>query len=306
MKRHSISTAALLLFFSSMALGSSTTPTLTIEQAYPSLPSGALAQATLADLEEGVILRADSLTISLADLEAELAQLPAEIQDEMNRNRFFMLEQIAAKQLLLHLAKASSAEAQGEAMDEEGLIQAYLEKTVADVQASEAETAKFYEENKELCGGASLDQIQNDLMQFLTRQKRDEAAAEHIRTLARRVPIAVSAPWTKAQAALAMENPVDRARASGIPSLIDFGSTGCTPCDMMAPILDEMKIDYADRMNVEFIHVGEKRILAARYGIQSIPVQILFDKDGKEVWRHTGYIPRDQIEEQIAIAIGSI
>lgn len=53
-------------------------------------------------------------------------------------------------------------------------------------------------------------------------------------------------------------------------------------------------------MNVEFIHVREQQVLAARYGIQSIPVQILFDKGGKEVWRHTGFIPQTELEAEIA------
>jgi thioredoxin 1 len=44
----------------------------------------------------------------------------------------------------------------------------------------------------------------------------------------------------------------------------------------------------------------QDQILAARYGIQSIPVQIFFDKDGKEVLRHVGFWPQEEIEKQMA------
>ena len=115
---------------------------------------------------------------------------------------------------------------------------------------------------------------------------------EHVRTLGQRISIEVSASWTKEQAALAKDNPVDKARSSGKPSLVDFGSTGCRPCDMLAPILETLKTKYAGKVNVLFIHVGQEQILAARYGIQTIPMQFFYDKDGKEVFRHVGFWPQ--------------
>ena len=110
----------------------------------------------------------------------------------------------------------------------------------------------------------------------------------------------LAAGWTQEQAKLAMDNPVDKARASGKPSLVDFGSTGCRPCDMMAPILKTLEEKYKEKANVVFVHVREEQILASRYGISSIPVQIFFDKDGKEVFRHTGFYPQEEVEKKMA------
>jgi thioredoxin 1 len=93
---------------------------------------------------------------------------------------------------------------------------------------------------------------------------------------------------------------VDKARASGKPSLVDFGSTGCRPCDMLAPILEALKEKYAGKLNVLFIHIGQEQILASRYGIQTIPAQVFFDKNGKEVFRHIGFFPQDEIEKKLA------
>ena len=89
-------------------------------------------------------------------------------------------------------------------------------------------------------------------------------------------------------------------KASGKPSLVDFGSKGCRPCDMLAPILETLTKKYDGQANVMFVSVVQEQILAARYGIEAIPVQVFFDKDGKEVSRHVGFLPQEEIEKQMA------
>jgi len=283
----------------SAAANATTTATKAVCETYPGLVSGALAYAKPAELPEGQILQSGSLVISQRDMEAALTEVPKNAQEEMRKNFFFLLEQKATKGLLLQLAKEKSEKGAAVSEDEDALIRGYLEKAAGGIQVSDGEVAQFYEENKDMCGGASLDQVKGELKRYVLQQKQQEAVTEHIRTLGQRRPIIVSAAWTKRQAALAMDNAVDKARASGKPSLVDFGADGCRPCDMMAPILKDMKTKYQGKMNVEFIHVREQQILAARYGVQSIPLQVLFDKGGKEVWRHMGFIPQAEIEKQL-------
>ena len=69
---------------------------------------------------------------------------------------------------------------------------------------------------------------------------------------------------------------------------------------MLAPILETLREKYKGKVNVIFIHVGQEPILASRYGIQAIPVQIFFDKTGKEVFRHVGFFPQEQIERKLS------
>jgi thioredoxin 1 len=64
---------------------------------------------------------------------------------------------------------------------------------------------------------------------------------------------------------------------------------------MMAPILDELKKEYAGKMEVVFIDVWKKREEAGRYGIQLIPTQIFYGADGKELHRHQGLIGKEEI-----------
>ncbi|MHB1397337.1 MAG: thioredoxin family protein [Trichloromonadaceae bacterium] len=88
---------------------------------------------------------------------------------------------------------------------------------------------------------------------------------------------------------------VSTATGQRLPKLIDLGADKCIPCKMMAPILDELKKDYAGRLEVEFIDVWKNRDKAAEYGVQMIPTQIFYDASGKELFRRSGFIGREDI-----------
>jgi len=85
------------------------------------------------------------------------------------------------------------------------------------------------------------------------------------------------------------------AQAAGLPRLVDLGSTTCIPCKMMASVLDELEREYAGRMRVEFINVNENPDAAKPFGIKLIPTQVFIDASGKELWRHEGFISKDDI-----------
>jgi thioredoxin 1 len=80
-----------------------------------------------------------------------------------------------------------------------------------------------------------------------------------------------------------------------LPRLVDLGADKCIPCKMMAPILEELKQDYAGTINVEFIDVWKEPDRAKEYGISIIPTQIFFDASGKELFRHEGFFSKEDI-----------
>ena len=84
---------------------------------------------------------------------------------------------------------------------------------------------------------------------------------------------------------------------AGIPRLVDLGSKQCIPCQMMAPILDELTNEYAGRMEIVFIDVWlpENEAIAEAYGITSIPTQIFYDGAGRELARHVGFMSKEDI-----------
>ncbi len=79
------------------------------------------------------------------------------------------------------------------------------------------------------------------------------------------------------------------------PALVDVGAKQCIPCKMMAPILDELKAEYAGRLRVEFIDVQVDPDTATKLGVRGIPTQIFYDASGKERHRHVGYISKEDI-----------
>lgn len=81
----------------------------------------------------------------------------------------------------------------------------------------------------------------------------------------------------------------------GLPVMIDLGSDQCIPCKMMAPILEELKTEYAEKLTVHFLDVRKLPALSKTYGIQLIPTQIFYDAAGKELFRHEGFYAKEDI-----------
>ena len=108
-----------------------------------------------------------------------------------------------------------------------------------------------------------------------------------------------TSPTTDSAPVVADSSPM-AATATGLPRLVDLGSTTCVPCKEMAPILEELKTEYKGKVSVEFIDVTKNVAAADDYKINVIPTQIFIDKDGKEVFRHEGFYPKADIVAQFA------
>ena len=78
-------------------------------------------------------------------------------------------------------------------------------------------------------------------------------------------------------------------------TFIELGADQCVPCKMMQPIMDELRQEYPDTLEVVFHDVWKDQSIAEKYGIRSIPTQVLLDGDGKEIFRHVGFWPKDDI-----------
>ena len=85
------------------------------------------------------------------------------------------------------------------------------------------------------------------------------------------------------------------ADVKALPRLVDLGADKCIPCKMMAPILEELKAEYAGRLEVEFIDVWKNPGAGREYEIRVIPTQIFYDEKGKELFRHEGFYSKEDI-----------
>jgi len=87
--------------------------------------------------------------------------------------------------------------------------------------------------------------------------------------------------------------------AKGMVTMIDLGAKKCIPCKMMAPILVKMENAYKNKAVIAFIDVWENKSQAQRFGIRGIPTQIFFNEEGKEVYRHVGFMSEKDIKAQL-------
>jgi thioredoxin 1 len=85
----------------------------------------------------------------------------------------------------------------------------------------------------------------------------------------------------------------------GMVTMVDLGAKACIPCKMMAPILVELEKEYKGKAAVVFIDVREDYDAAKKFGIRSIPTQIFYDKKGREVARHEGFLDKKSIADQL-------
>lgn len=85
---------------------------------------------------------------------------------------------------------------------------------------------------------------------------------------------------------------------SDVPVIVDFWAEWCGPCKTMAPVFEETSKDYEGKVKFAKLNVEEHNDLAAKHGVMSIPTMVIF-KDGKELDRIVGAMPKEKLKEEI-------
>lgn len=81
----------------------------------------------------------------------------------------------------------------------------------------------------------------------------------------------------------------------GLVTMVDIGAHSCIPCKMMAPVLKEVAAEHEGRAAIVFIDVWQHPDEVKKYGIRVIPTQIFYDAEGKERFRHEGFMSKEDI-----------
>lgn len=85
------------------------------------------------------------------------------------------------------------------------------------------------------------------------------------------------------------------AKADGLV-LVDFWAAWCGPCQMVAPIIDELAVEYAGRVKVMKLNTDENPEIAGRFQVMSIPTILIF-KNGQPIERLVGAMPKRKFKE---------
>ncbi len=93
----------------------------------------------------------------------------------------------------------------------------------------------------------------------------------------------------------ACPTPVHAAPAQGKPALYDFGRSMCIPCKEMEKILGSIKGKYGNQIEVRLVMAEKDEGLFKQYKIMLIPTQVFLDASGKEVFRHVGLYPENEL-----------
>ncbi len=80
-------------------------------------------------------------------------------------------------------------------------------------------------------------------------------------------------------------------------TFLELGADRCIPCKQMQPIMKEIAAMFPDRVQVIFYDVWKDSAPAMKYRIQLIPTQIFIDQQGREIARHVGLFPKEEILE---------
>jgi thioredoxin 1 len=107
--------------------------------------------------------------------------------------------------------------------------------------------------------------------------------------------VAITTFFLKTGNPLAQAEPVPQAPVPGMVTMVDLGAKECIPCKMMAPILEELEKEYQGRAAVIFIDVWKNPEAGPKFGIRTIPTQIFYDAQGKEITRHEGFLDKQSI-----------
>jgi len=88
------------------------------------------------------------------------------------------------------------------------------------------------------------------------------------------------------------------------PVLVDFFATWCGPCQMLLPVLNQVKDNLQDRITIIKIDVDKNQELAQKHQVRGVPTMMLF-QNGKQLWRQSGVLTKEEIINNILDKINS-
>jgi hypothetical protein len=277
----------------------------TVASVYPSICAGALRDAILSDLGEGVIAECEDIKVTAKDIEDETAKSPEYTRGQIRKYPVHVLEQTVIKRLIAKEARDWTKK-NGKSAAGDTAASAYVSSQVPEISVTDAEAREFYAEHASMFGGASFEQTKDLVVGVVREEKTSDAQDRFKHLVGKRHAIRVSSSWMRPQGEKWSQNPVEKARLSGRPTFVVFSVVGC--CDRMHPVVEIVSRRYAETLNVVFVNISEEEVLSSIYGVSAIPVEIFYDASGREVFRYRRAMSvKDVVEKfkELGVALGT-
>lgn len=258
-------------------------------------------------LDKDWVLSINGEKMSTETFKSELAKLEPVYQDLLKEDPGKFMEGFINHTLLQQAARKEAAPPQGAGADNTLAIQAYMEKKMASLPpVGEDAVERFYEEKKDQLGGQKKDAVAPMIKAMLEQQQRYEFMEKLINDLRQHSKIEVNQKVLQQLAAgttgpdTQTEADFRKAISGGKPMVVDFGSNSCIPCRQLRPVLQKVQKTYTGKVEVLVIDVRYNQKLSDEYKIQVIPTVVFFDRTGKEIFRHQGFMNEESIKVQLA------
>lgn len=257
---------------------------------------------------QNILANVNGEAITIAQFDSIFNALPAQAKDYFKDDEAVFLEELITRQLLLQVARRENIKEQSEYKEAVAqnrgqagdiMVNVLIQNMVSAVLLTENELRDFFEQYKDQFPNKDYELVKEQIRPMALEEKQRTVIEDYINKLKSNAKIVRNEKWISAQAALTADNPLSKALKSANPVVADFGRGTCVPCKMMEPILKKLQNDYQDRAWILILDVGEYASLSRKYGIRMIPTQIFFDATGKEIYRHQGFMPEDDIVAQL-------
>ena len=277
---------------------------------------------TIGPLGKPALATVNGETITVDAFRKELAKIDPAARDLVTQDPGKLLDFLINRTLLLQQAKKEGVTAAPQVPQvgqsgqpgapqeqdrETATIVAFLEKKAATLPpiASE-EVEQIYEAYKGRMANRKKEEVMPLIRQMIEQQRQGEEASKLIAALRNEATIEIDGKALQKLAVIPAgmetqsEEEFRKALVGGRPMVVDFGSNSCIPCRQLRPILQKVRKDHTGKLEVLIIDIQKNEKLASEYQIQVMPTVIFFDPQGKEVFRHQGFMSEEQIKVQLA------
>lgn len=129
----------------------------------------------------------------------------------------------------------------------------------------------------------------------MTQTRRHGAAG--IGTLVAALVLVLLASCQRSVSAATIQPPTRGEGKAGRITFVELGSVNCIPCKAMQPLMEKVRKEYPEQVEVIFhdVWTEEGKPQARAFKIRVIPTQVFLDKGGREYFRHEGYLPWEEI-----------